>query len=469
MTDLQQFQIWLGLWLAGLAVIAWTYRETTAGVGLVLAYALQLWVIHWLAGSIYVLPWYLPPTPILLAGLKVSTYAILGFAFGSSVLAPLLNRRKGAEEPSGPAGDGPMLIDPWLVRAYLVVGIAAYFVQPIVRSIPTVGALTSVGSNLLLVAFAMECWNSLQSPRQSIWRWIILSALLPFVTIITEGFLSYGFAAMLTVFAFVASIYRPRWKVIAWGLVVSYLALSVYVTYMRDRHAIRAAVWGQESYGTRLAEMKNTFSDFELLDLGRIEHLQRIDDRLNQNGLVGAAVDYLDTHPGEFGRGETLWDALLSPIPRALWPDKPIAAGSGDLVSRFTGIKFAEGTSVGIGHVMEWYVNFGGIAVVLGSMFVGLVLALIDRAAAHKLQTGDWGGFALLYLPALSVLQVGGSLVEAVSGACTGLLIGLAIHRLTPARREARAAAVGQAAIARETALPSLRQHAAARQVGTTQ
>ncbi len=46
-------------------------------------------------------------------------------------------------------------------------------------------------------------------------------------------------------------------------------------------------------------------------------------------------------------------------IPRALWPNKPVVGGSGDLVSTYTGIRFADGTSVGIGQVLESFVNFG--------------------------------------------------------------------------------------------------------------
>ena len=92
-----------------------------------------------------------------------------------------------------------------------------------------------------------------------------LSAVLPMVTIVTQGFLGYGFSAMLTVFTFVATIYRPRWRVVAFALVISYLAMSLYVTYMRDRSMIREVVWGQESYGARMTRMADTFSNFEFL------------------------------------------------------------------------------------------------------------------------------------------------------------------------------------------------------------
>jgi len=429
MVSTQEFNAWLGLWIAGLALVLWGQRKGHQGTGLVVAYALQLWVIHWLAPSIYALPWYTAPSPVLLDGLKQSTYAILGFGIGATVLAPTLRSRLSL--PVADA-DGPPIADSWLVHAYLWLGIAAYIVQPMARSIPTVGALTSVTSNLLLVAFALECWNGLNRPKQSIWRWIAMSAALPFITVVTQGFLSYGFAAMLIVFAFVASIYHPRWKVVAIGAAVSFLALSVYVTYMRDRPIIRAAVWGQESYSVRMNQMATTFSDFEFLNLGNVDHLTRIDDRLNQTALVGAAVDYLRLRPEEFASGETIRQALLSPIPRALWPDKPISAGSGDLVSRFTGMKFAEGTSVGIGHVMEWYVNFGTLGVVLGSILFGAILTVIDAYSVAHLRAGNFSTFALCYLPALSLLQVGGSLVEAVSGAGAGLVMGLLIHRYRP-------------------------------------
>src|SRR6266576_2208125 len=90
MIETNQFTTWLAIWLGGLALILWGQRKGSSGVGLVLAYALQLWVIHWLAPAMYALPWYGPPTPILMAGLQQSTYAILGFGIGATMVVPLL-------------------------------------------------------------------------------------------------------------------------------------------------------------------------------------------------------------------------------------------------------------------------------------------------------------------------------------------------------------------------------------------
>src|SRR6185436_1199462 len=184
------------------------------------------------AASIYSLPWFVRPDSALLFGLQETTYGIAGFAIGSTILVPWLFRdRSDLDLEHAPR----MATAPRLVHTYMIVGLASYFVlDPIFHSVPTVGALTSTAANLLLVALGLECWNALTGTRRrSFVQWVLFSALLPFVTILTKGFLSYGFAAMLSVFSFVASFYRPRWKMAAFSVVVGYLALSMYVTYMR--------------------------------------------------------------------------------------------------------------------------------------------------------------------------------------------------------------------------------------------
>ena len=422
------------IWLSCMALVLWGQRHKGRSSGLVISYVLQLWVLHWLGSAIYTLPWYWPPSPVLVDGVLQSTYAVAGFALGSTVLLPLFGYRPAlATDPEG----GARRADHWIVHTYLGLGVVMYFIlAPALHNIPTLGAIASTGGNLLLVALGMECWNGLYGAggRRSFWRWVLLTALLPFATIVTQGFLGYGFAAMLTVFSLVATFYRPRWRVVVASLVVGYLALSVYVTYMRDRREIRAVVWGQQDYSTRVSTILHTFSRLELLDLRNPDHLARIDDRLNQNFLVGAAVARLHDRPDLFARGRTVWEAAIAMIPRAIWPDRPVGAGSGDLVTEFTGIRFDRNTSVGIGHVMEWYVNFGTAGVFWGMTLIGLVVSWIDRNAAEHLWRGDWPGFVLWWLPGLSLLQVGGSFVEAASGVCTALAFALLINLARPAR-----------------------------------
>jgi hypothetical protein len=243
------------------------------------------------------------------------------------------------------------------------------------------------------------------------------------LTIITQGFIGYGIFNSLMVFTFVARFYRPRWRLVVLGTAAIYLGLSLYVTYMRDRNAIRETVWGGQSYESRIDQLKTTFNEAELFDIDNEDHLERIDARLNQNSLIGASVHYIESGQQGFARGETLWEAILALIPRALWSEKSIVAGSGDLVARYTGYNFAEGTSIGIGQVMEFYINFGRWGVIAGFLILGIIIASIDKGAGRSLANNDWLSFACWYLPGMAFLQVGGSFVEVTAGAASSLIV----------------------------------------------
>src|SRR5207249_1516081 len=117
------------------------------------------------------------------------------------------------------------------------------------------------------------------------------------------------------------------------------IGLSVFVTYMRDRGEIRDTVWGGKSMQVRVSQLQKTASAFEWFDISNTEHLAQIDRRLNQSYLAGLAVTRL-SDSGEYVHGKTLWEALIALVPRAIWPDKPIEAGSGSMVSEYTGLTF---------------------------------------------------------------------------------------------------------------------------------
>jgi hypothetical protein len=205
----------------------------------------------------------------------------------------------------------------------------------------------------------------------------------------------------------------------------------VYVTYMRDRTAIREVVWSADTIEKRVGRLWDTVTAGEWFDLSDTKQLDRIAERLNQNFLVGAAVHYLDARFAKFAEGETFWMALVALVPRAFWPDKPAVAGSGQLVSTYTGISYPEGTSVGIGHVMECYVNFGTVGVIVGFLIIGMLVVGVDIAAADALRHGDLRRFLLWYLPGLSLLQLGGALSEVTATAAASILVVLLLNFLT--------------------------------------
>jgi hypothetical protein len=183
--------------------------------------------------------------------------------------------------------------------------------------------------------------------------------------------------------------------------------------------------------------LKETFSKPEFFSLNEDEHLERVDLRLNQNWMVGAAVNQLQSKRVEYAKGETLLMALTAFVPRVIWPNKPAMAGSGDLVSQYTGYYFADGTSVGIGQVMEFYVNFWQVGVIVGFLAIGFILALVDKKAGECFANNNWLNFGCWYLPGAALMQVGGSLVEVTASAGAAIAVSRLVKYFLLRKKEA--------------------------------
>ena len=420
---------WVAAWalLAGLVLLS-QRRRGVLGSGLVAAYVLNLALNHWLGGAIYVQPGYLSSDPDIVAlGFQQSTFALGAFAVGVILLAPLLARRMQTRPPDvvSISQESPP------VRLYLLVGLAAFIgVAVLPVRVPTLEAIGAQGWGLLIVGLGLGCWNAWRARSLAFLLWLGGTLLPPFVTIVTQGFLGFGTVATMAILTFVASFSRPGWKGLLATLVLSYMALSVFVTYMRDRSQIRDVVWGGGPLAARVDQVTQTVGSLEWFDPSNPDHVDRIDSRLNQNLLVGQAVAYLNQGLAEYAQGGSVWNGVLALVPRAIWPGKPVAAGSAGLVSRFTGVEFASGTSVGIGNVMESYISFGTAGVLVAFAVLGTVIGTVDSMAGRRLRESDWRGFLLWYLPGLSLLQVGGSFVEITSSVGAALIAVLLVARL---------------------------------------
>jgi hypothetical protein len=461
MTVVPDLYVWVAVWLAAALFVLYRHWFHGHGAGLMLGYIVSFGAIHWLSSALYLLPWYTSVgVDITAFGMRVSAIAMVAFAVGAELMGRLLERRErrsqaevleDSDEPvdsdasdehdgAGADGhpdfaDGATVSDRRVVTFYLIAGAILHLVLfPAARGIPSVAALVGTGSTLVVMAIGLKCWMAWHGGHGTrMWMWVLSTTVFPFFTVITQGFLGYGLAAMLTVLAFVAAFYRPRWRIVVVGCLLGYLGLSVYVTYMRDRAQIRSAVWGGSSFDDRLDQIETSLREFEWFDIRDPQHLWRIDDRLNQNLLLGTSILFIGDGRTSFAHGATIVDALWNIVPRAVWRDKPTTAGSGDLVSNYTGLHFAEGTSVGIGQVMELYVNAGTPAVIIGFLLIGGVLIWLEHVVIAALEEGNVARFALFYLPGLALLNVGGSFVEGTSMAAAGLAVAIGLGRLTDA------------------------------------
>ncbi len=403
--------------------------------GLVYAYLVGIWLIHWPAAFLYTLPWYWNwDVNIVAAGFSQSTYGILGFAFGIFCLRVFLSGSRFASVST--AANPPQQridrgLDMRLPLFYITLGLFSTLVlaQTIGR-IATINALVAATSQLIVVGLSLACWQAWQKQRYAAFiRWLVVALTLPFFTITIQGFLGFGVFAMVSVLAFVAHFVRLRPLVILLGLLFVYLSVSFYVSYMRDRSTIRMIVWNNNSLANRMAQVYDTTTNIEWFDPRNIEHLRRIDERLNQNVLVGSSVAYISSGYQQFAQGRTFRGALLAVVPRILWPDKPNFAGGTAIVTAYTGMVFASGTSVGLGQVLEFYINFGTISVVIGFMILGMLIAGFDLLAARYLYRGDLAGFTFWFLPGLGLLVAGNSLGVMVPNVVAGFAVAILLNR----------------------------------------
>ncbi|MBW4646738.1 MAG: hypothetical protein KME23_27755 [Goleter apudmare HA4340-LM2] len=430
----QWLSFWLCIWVVVMGlVIRSQWNKRLPSVGLPLLFLLSLSIIHWFGGMIYTFPWYKPnideitPTDVIV-GFQQSVYGVIGFGFGTIILAPIVLKMF---KPTWLC-EFPRQPNLKLVKSYIVLGLIFVFIlSPLLSKVPSFGALTYLGIFYLLVGLCLACWKAwFMGNKLTFLLALAIACSLPLVTTLTMGFFGFGAAATAVILVFTFNFYCPRWKVILIGLMVLFFGFSTFVNYLRDRNEIRATVWGEQSAQNRIEQLQQTVTNFELFDPFNQKHLELVDLRMNQNALVGRAVRYISSGKAEYAGGETLEQAAIAVIPRILWPDKPVTAGSGDIVSRYTGMKFAVGTSVGVGAVLEFYLNFGSLGVVLGFVVFGTVIRVVDITAGYKLINGNWVGFTSWFLPGLAMINPGGSLVEVVGSIAASLILVYIVNRV---------------------------------------
>ena len=315
-------------------------------------------------------------------------------------------------------------------RTFMIAAVAHFALFRVVAFVPSLTAIASASGGLLILSAWF--WLYLSVVAKNTQRTLLILALLPLLplfTLVTGGFIGFGTAWALTIVMFYFCIARRRfWFYVAAPAVV-FLGLSLFVTYSQQRDDIREVVWYQNAGALeRLDQISKLVTDFQFLDLSNQLHLKALDTRLNQNMLVGKAVMLHREGVSELQYGATV--PIWALIPRAVWPDKPGVAGSQDWVTRFTGISFAEGTSVGIGNVLEFYMNFGMPGVLAGFAVLGFILMRLDQAVMRALAMRNIPSAVQMSLPGVAMLQPMGSVEEMLVTLIAAIVASQALIRL---------------------------------------
>ncbi len=431
----------LAWWVFLFGVLLWSQWRSKRAAGLPLVYGFAITMMHAIGAAVYCVDGYQPRSPILLqsnynlactfTGFYVALIGLASFVFGCLICPVIFPRNR----PRLMGYAAPQ-ITTQLPGTLLLISLLFFFlIRPLINRVPSFASIGSAGTYLSVLAITMYIYVAYQSgDRARFAKWLISTTAFPVITVLTMGFAGYGGNAAAAIWAFCLRFYRPRWLGVLAFTLLLYAGMTLYINYMRERISIRESVWGQRDLSSRIQRATNIFSQFELFDIHSQVHLETVDLRMNQNDLVGKAVIYIEGGRVATAEGGTLYAAALALIPRILWPNKPASGGSGSLVSRFTGVNFAAGTSVGVGQVLEFYVNWKLPSVIIGFLVFGLVMTYIDQTAGTYWAQGDlWNAIRWL-LPGMGMVQAGGSMAEIVSSVAGNAVFVWGLHRYLFAR-----------------------------------
>ncbi len=438
MENSPEISILVILWpLIVVAVLQVLLRTSRRSVGFIAFYLLIYTITYWLASAFQSLSSYFPlQDPFYTRlGFTVSFVGLVCFIAGVLITQFVFRRTRLSHSI-------PVILSPQpqvstsVPLIFYSIGIVSYFaLSSFVANIPTISAVAYNASNLLFVGAILMLSHK---TSKSLPRWIILVSVFvwPVVTVVNGGFLGFGLSpSILTLICWFQISGRKlrlhHFILAAFGI---YIAFSVVATYFVARNDIRGLVWTSAASDIRISGVFDSFvQNFQFFGFGDAQRLAFIEGRLDLSNLTGVAIARLNTNQIDFANGGTLTQAALMVIPRSFWPDRPVVVGGNDLISKYTGITFASGTTVAPGQVMELYINFGLLGIIVGFAVLGGAVAFLDQRAAKAFDSGNYFGFAAYVMPMLGLVLVGDTMIAVVAttvtGAGTALLVNFVVRR----------------------------------------
>jgi hypothetical protein len=402
--------------LAAFLWLLWLLRRDRVSLGLPIAYLYSLLLIHVPGAFAHIVGGdFLPHTDLIEIGMRFTALGSVSFVAG------VWWARSRSSFPTMPIRRD---VDRHQFRWFCLVGgwCLIYGLSPLYQ-IPSISAAVEKGGGIWMLGVMLGLRAACQRRdlrRIAIW----LGALLvyPVLMLLLGGFLSYGSAAIIIVCALLTISTRSHWQVAVGIALFSFLCLSIFVNYFQHRSNIRDQVWGGAPLEARIQSVTDTARGFKWFDPNDQKHLSALDERLNQNYFVGLAARRIQLGQANYLEGYSVWQGLLSLVPRFFWPEKPVFAGSPQIVSKMTGLHLSPKTSFGVGNVMEFQINFGVPGVVIGFVVLGWLIGTLDLKAAVAEAGGDLGGMILFFLPCVALIQPNGSIVELTGGSAAALV-----------------------------------------------
>ena len=293
-------------------------------------------------------------------------------------------------------------------------GTAGFVLARVQIPIPLIDATLQVGRNAAVVVICLGPALILLSEGETAHRrWLLAGLVLPLAYILFFGFVSYAFIAFCCIFGFYIAFLRKKrmkvWQFLVFGLAGTYALLSAFITWMNFRDTLREMIATGSMIEDRVQALWQAVLSIRFLNWSDLQSLDLLMARLNQYIFVGKAVEMHNANPTLRLGGETIWVSALAWIPRFLWPGKP-EMNTTQFMRDHTGIEFTDRAAFGNGPVMEFYVNFGWVGIVVGFLILGVLIGRIDRRASISLRSGrlfdfvKWFAVGLAFIAPLTSL-----------------------------------------------------------------
>ncbi len=399
----------LALCLLASVFIYLLVRNGTPSLGLPFAYLFITLIIYVPGAVAHLCDPGLPYHYATVIGIRLTGIGLVAFAAG--VWISRFKRR-------GPGISWPPVRLNFQIFALIVGWIVTFSVRHLLVGIPSFNAVADTGAQIwilpIILAFAI-CVHRGDILGFIIWG--LASVLFPVTMLIFGGFLCHGVETMVICLAVLVVLARSHLVVVTVLSIISVAGMAIFISYFLVRADIRDVAWGEASVQEQIIESTRIVTEFRFLDLEDPDHLDALNQRLNQGFFAGLAAFRLKMGIVDYYRGRTFWEGVLALIPRLIWPEKPVYGGSPAIIQNMSGYYVGEGSSFGVGQVMEFYINYGMASLIAGFVLLGWALGTLDRMAATAYVEGKHRRLMSTFLPAIALIQPNGSVVELVGGA----------------------------------------------------
>lgn len=264
----------------------------------------------------------------------------------------------------------------WFCLGLGLFGVLASLAGPVRGFGDSFGKYVFSLNNLLAIYFALSIWLYRNEPVQMLSRVLIPFGLLMLLLVLV------GFRGPILMIAISIASY--------WYLV------------RRSRPSFLLTVAAAGGVVIFSGVMLATRSYFSGLDFSRLQGLGLLDVVLGGLGdsvTFGAFALVIDKVPAvyPFCYAEPIWTALSFPIPRALWPGKPIAEYLTTIQLCVDPVSGSLDQGMAVPNVGEYYLAFGWPGIALGSFTLGLICRWMwnwyRRSPENPLVIATYGSF----------------------------------------------------------------------------